>query len=139
MLVKQASKKVKFNPEVTIREELTNPTKIKNLCNFKRLPYLEEDMYSNVTEIITKLQHEKPSNESVYQGPAMHLIRSCLFLLRLKSNNNREEPLANIKPPGVYRSISDGAADESKIDKNKVVVFREWLENWKKWKGFRKE
>lgn len=69
----------------------------------------------------------------------MHLIRSCLFLLRLKSNNNREEPLANIKPPGVYRSISDGAADESKIDKNKVVVFREWLENWKKWKGFRKE
>jgi len=44
----------------------------------------------------------------------------------------------DIKPPGVFRSISDGAADESKIDRNKVVVFREWLENWKKWKGFRK-
>lgn len=67
----------------------------------------------------------------------MHLIRTCMFLLRLKSNNNREElSLMNIKPPAVTRSISD---DDRRIDNTKVVIFREWLENWKKWKGFNKE
>lgn len=42
----------------------------------------------------------------------------------------------NLKPPAVTRSISD---DDRRIDNNKVVVFREWLENWKKWKGFNRQ
>jgi hypothetical protein len=34
------------------------------------------------------------------------------------------------------RSLS---SDHRNVDNNKVEIFREWLENWKKWKGFRKE
>lgn len=38
-VVVKTEKKVKFNPEVAIREELTDATKIKNLCALKKLPF----------------------------------------------------------------------------------------------------
>ena len=67
------------------------------------------------------------------------MIRSCLFLLKLKSPNNAfENPDSALKPLGVYRSFSENV-DNKRINNDKVVIFREWLENWKKWKGFKKE
>lgn len=106
---------------------------MKDLLKYKKLP-VSEDNIDNISEVIEYLKKHKPTEKSVYEEPALHLIKTCMFLLRLKSNNNREElSLMNLKPPAVTRSISD---DDRRIDNNKVVVFREWLENWKKWKGF---
>lgn len=39
-------------------------------------------------------------------------------------------------PVSLGRSLS---SDNKHADTNKVELFREWLENWKKWKGFKKE
>lgn len=36
----------------------------------------------------------------------------------------------------MFRSYSQ---DQRNVNLNKVNVFREWLENWKKWKDFKKE
>lgn len=119
-------KKVRVNPEVIIRERLSVPLQTNQLCKYKKIPYVEEDNYSNVTEIINRIKEEKPSTRSVYEAPAFNLIRSCLFLLKLRSPNSTiENPTAELKPLGVYRSFSE--VDEKKINKDKVVVFREWL------------
>lgn len=67
-----------------------------------------------------------------------HLIRSCLFLLRLKSPSTQESLSEgnDLVPDAISRAYSQ---DNRNVDTNKVKVFREWLENWKKWKDFKKE
>lgn len=73
------------------------------------------------------IQKEKPSKRSVYEAPAFNLIKSCLFLLKLKSSNSTLENSSNdLKPIGVYRSFSENV-DHKKVNDDKVVVFREWL------------
>lgn len=39
-------------------------------------------------------------------------------------------------PDSLTRAYSQ---DNRNVNANKVKVFREWLENWKKWKDFKKE
>lgn len=67
-----------------------------------------------------------------------HLITSCIFLLKLKSPSTKQniDDDNNLEPEEMFRSYSQ---DQRNVNLNKVNVFREWLENWKKWKDFKKE
>lgn len=84
---------------------------------------------------------ERPleGEEQAYREPIEHLIRCSLFLLRFKSPSTKESLSENeqIVPVGMMRSLSEG--NSRSCDANKVNLFREWLENWKHWKGFKKE
>jgi len=59
-------------------------------------------------------------------------------LLTCKSPSTKEslEENHDIVPMALGRSLS---SDNKHANTNKVELFREWLENWKKWKGFKNE
>jgi hypothetical protein len=100
------------------------------------------NIYENVTRIIEAIKNAELNDEeykaSVYVGPIEHLIRGCMFLLSCKSPSTKEslDDEHDIEPMALGRSLS---SDNRHVDHNKVEIFREWLENWKKWKGFKKE
>lgn len=55
-----------------------------------------------------------------------HLIRSCLFLLKLKSSSTKQviNDIEDLAPEEMFRSYS---VDQRHVNLNKVNVFREWL------------
>jgi hypothetical protein len=55
---------------------------------------------------------------------------------RSPSTKETLEEDREIVPMGLARSLS---SDQRNANTNKVELFREWLENWKMWKGFKKE
>lgn len=113
---------------------------IKGICKVKNIRF--DDQYDTVTRIIEELikAADKPlePEDKAYCDPIHHLIECCLFLLKFKSPSTKESLTENehIVPVGMMRSLSEGSRN---CDTNKVNVFREWLENWKNWKGFKKE
>jgi len=87
--------------------------------------------------------------ESPYRIIGVQTIQKCLFLLQLNSVN---KPMAIgggasaqsvsrpvLKPPGVARSISQ-PINEKYVDKEKLELFRSWIESYQKWKaGYKNE
>jgi len=130
--------RAKFEKEV--RERLSNESLIKGICKIRKIKY--DDQYDTVSRIIEEIVRaaEKPidTEDKAYRDPIEHLIRGCLFLLKFKSPSTKESLSENegIVPVGMMRSLSEGSRN---CDSNKVNMFREWLENWKHWKGFKKE
>ena len=112
---------------------------IKAICELKSISFIPDQTYDNVSNILAEIEKtSKAEEQSVYIEPIHHLIRSCLFLLKLRSPSTQEnlDSGENIVPPGVIRSLSQ---DNRNVNANKLNLFRQWLENWKKWKDFKKE
>ena len=77
-----------------------------------------------MTNLIQEIEKEPLKDfESVYIEPMEHLIKSCLFLLKLKSPSTQEnlDIGDNLVPQKVFRSLSQ---DNRNVNTNKVNLFR---------------